>query len=120
MGEGLGPAALTRPLLQRVLVLELDVGIDLLLGRRSEVDRTHGVPGLLDPFLGIAAPRDALVAEGIRAVTAGDKAGALETFASAADLCRTSSAPLREAAGVYAWNNSALVFSARTERCLFT
>ena len=52
-----------------------------------------------------ATPCDALVAEGIRAAAAGNNPGALETFASAADLCRASSAPLREAAGVYALDN---------------
>ncbi|MDQ3487314.1 MAG: C39 family peptidase [Acidobacteriota bacterium] len=67
-----------------------------------------------------ATPCDALVAEGMRAVTAGDKAGALETFASAADLCRRSSAPLREAAGVYAldnkWTDAARLARSAVER----
>lgn len=47
-------------------------------------------------------PCDALVDEGVRAAEAGDKTRALTVFASAADLCPESSAPLREAAGVHA------------------
>ncbi|CAN5869449.1 hypothetical protein BH24ACI5_BH24ACI5_21070 [soil metagenome] len=49
-----------------------------------------------------ATPCDGLVAEGVRAAERGDKPVALEMFASAGDLCPGSSAPLREAAGVYA------------------
>ena len=67
-----------------------------------------------------ATPCDALVAEGMRAAAAGDKAGALETFASAADICQSSSAPLREAAGVYAldnkWTDAARLARAAVER----
>jgi hypothetical protein len=53
-----------------------------------------------------ATPCDGLVAEGVRAAERGDQTGALETFASAADLCARASAPLREAAGVYALENN--------------
>ena len=48
------------------------------------------------------APCDALVAEGVRAAEAGDRASALNTFRAAAELCPGSSAPLRELAGVHA------------------
>jgi len=51
------------------------------------------------------SPCDGLVAAGVRTAASGDKAGALEIFQSAADLCAASSAPLREAAGVYALDN---------------
>lgn len=48
------------------------------------------------------APCSEMVAEGVRAAGAGEKAAALETFTTAAALCPVSSAPLREAAGVFA------------------
>jgi hypothetical protein len=66
------------------------------------------------------SPCDSLVAEGIRTVERGDKTAALAMFASAADLCTTSSAPLREAAGVYAldskWSEAATFARAAVER----
>ena len=65
-------------------------------------------------------PCDGLVAEGVNAVGRGDKAGALEMLASAADLCRNSSAPLREAAGVYAlddrWDDASRLARSAVDR----
>ena len=67
-----------------------------------------------------ATPCDGLVAEGVRAAERGDRAGALEIFASAADLCTRASAPLREAAGVHAldrrWDEAARLARAAVER----
>jgi hypothetical protein len=48
------------------------------------------------------APCAELVAEGVRAADAGRRTDALEIFETAAGLCPGSSAPLREAAGVFA------------------
>lgn len=74
----------------------------LLPGARPSMERGA------DPAPAAAAaatPCSGLVAEGVRAAERGDKAAALEMFASAGDLCPTSSAPLREAAGVHALDN---------------
>ena len=49
-----------------------------------------------------ASPCAALVREGIAVAGAGDRPGALRTFASAADLCPRDPAPHRETAGIYA------------------
>jgi tetratricopeptide (TPR) repeat protein len=52
-----------------------------------------------------------LVAEGVRVAETGDKPAALEIFSEAAGICPSESAPLREAAGVYAldgkWTDAA-------------
>lgn len=47
-------------------------------------------------------PCTALVEEGVRAAASGRKTEALDALDAAASLCPTSSAPLREAAGVFA------------------
>ncbi len=87
-------------------------------GTPSAATPSAATPSAATPS--VVTPCDALVAEGIRAVTAGDKAAALKTFASAADLCPSSSAPLREAAGVYAlddkWTDAARLARAAVER----
>lgn len=68
----------------------------------------------------VVSPCDGLVSEGVRAVERGDRAGALEIFTSAGELCPASSAPLREAAGVYAldgkWNDAARLARSAIER----
>lgn len=75
------------------------------------------------PAPGVAAaatPCDGLIAQGVRAADAGDRRGALEIFASAADLCARASAPLREAAGVHAldgrWDEAGRLARAAVQR----
>ena len=72
------------------------------------------------PISSPATPCEALVAEAVRAVERGDRAGALEMLASAGDLCPASSAPLREAAGVHAlegkWSEATRLARAAIDR----
>ena len=66
------------------------------------------------------SPCAALVAEGVRAAGEGNRPGALEILAAAADLCPAASGPLREAAGVHAlesnWTDAARLARAAVDR----
>jgi hypothetical protein len=64
-------------------------------------------PGGVNPTRDLAPPSAAspcadLVAEGVRVAQAGDRPAALDILLTAADVCPSSSGPLREAAGVRA------------------
>jgi hypothetical protein len=74
-----------------------------LLALPPRAERSGGV----DPTRDLAPPSAAspcadLVAEGVRVAQAGDRPAALDILLTAADVCPSSSAPLREAAGVRA------------------
>lgn len=73
----------------------------LTLPRPGMAERASDVPPEAPPAAP-SSPCDAFVAEGVRVATSGDHPRALEVLASAASVCPDASAPLREAAGVYA------------------
>ncbi|MEX1129893.1 MAG: C39 family peptidase [Vicinamibacterales bacterium] len=79
-------------------------------------ERTEATPRAAAP----ATPCDGLIAEGVRAAERGDRDAALEMFTSAGDLCPGTSAPWREAAGVYAlekkWDDAARLARLAVER----
>jgi hypothetical protein len=72
------------------------------------------------PEAAVKKPCDDLVAQGVRSVETGDRAAALNVFATAAELCPTASGPLRESAGVFAlegnWVDAARLADAAVKR----